>query len=318
MKPKGTRGYRLPRGFNRTGESGSDYLTDYLTDQALAVIDRHQDRPFFLYFAYHTPHTPIQGRPDLVKAMSSKVRKNAVHKNPEYAAMVASLDSSVGRIRQRLEQRGIADRTVVIFTSDNGGLTQRYGRHDGFTDNLPLRRGKGSAYEGGVRVPTIIHWPGVTPAGSVCRVPVISMDYYPTILEIAGVSGDQQHNAQVDGRSIVALLKDPTTTMERSLFWHYPHYHAGGDSPYSAVRVGNWKLIEFHEGPELALYDLRQDPGESRNLARQMTQKTTAMHGRLQDWRRRVGAQMTRRNPDYDPARAGKVRRLSGNRKSGS
>ncbi|MEO1998383.1 MAG: sulfatase, partial [Planctomycetaceae bacterium] len=317
VKPQGTRGYRLPSGFNRKGESGSDYLTDYLTDQALAVIDRHQDRPFFLYFAYHTPHTPIQGRSDLVGAFRSKVREQAVHKNPEYAAMVASLDQSVGRILQRLERRGMSDRTVVIFTSDNGGLTQRFGRHDGFTDNLPLRRGKGSAFEGGVRVPTIVHWPGVTRPGTVCRVPVISIDYYPTILEMAGATGDLQHNTRVDGRSLVPLLKDPATASNRSLFWHYPHYHAGGDSPYSAVRSGNWKLIEFHEGPELALFDLSRDPGESQNLARQLPRQAAKLRERLREWQRKVGAQMTSQNPDYDPAQADKVRRAPRSRDKG-
>lgn len=306
-KPPSARGYRLPAGFNRGGESGSDYLTDYLTDQALRVIDDSRDRPFFLYFAYHTPHTPIQGRSDLVDRYRGKVRAQAVHKNPEYAAMVTSLDQSVGRILQRLKQRGIADRTVVIFTSDNGGLTQRYGRHDGFTDNLPLRRGKGSAYEGGVRVPTIVHWPGVTRPGSISSEPVISMDYYPTILEMTGATADSRKTSRVDGRSLVALLKDPQATIDRSLYWHYPHYHAGGDSPYSAVRSGQWKLIEFHEGPELALFDLSRDAGESRNLAAEFPRRTDAMRARLRSWRRDVGAQMTIPNPDHDPERSDRV-----------
>src|SRR5690606_9288540 len=128
---------------------------------------------------YHAPHTPVEGRRDLVEKFTAKVRPDATHRNPEYAALVAGLDEGVGRVLERLERHGLTDNTVVIFTSDNGGLTVRYGVHDGFTENLPLRRGKGSAFEGGVRVPAIVRWPGVTPAGSVCDEPIISVDYFP-------------------------------------------------------------------------------------------------------------------------------------------
>ena len=314
-KPRQARGYFLPKGFNTDGESRSDYLTDYLTDKAVEIIDRVKDKPFFLYFAYHTPHTPIQGRSDLVERFSKKVRPDALHKNPTYAAMVHSLDESVGRIVERLRRHGIEDRTVVIFTSDNGGLTQRYGKHDGFTENIPLRRGKGSAYEGGVRVPAIIRWPGVTKPGSVCGRPIISIDYYPTILEITGVKGDAKHNALVDGVSIVPLLKDPRAVIERNLYWHYPHYHAGGDSPYSAVRTGWWRLIEFHEENGLALYDLKRDIGEKTNLADEMPEKTKELRNQLHAWRKRVGAQMPTPNPDYDPDRADKVARPAARKK---
>ncbi len=206
-KPAGTKGYRLRPGTNKAGESKSDYLTDYLTDKAVEFIDDAKDDSFFLYFAYHVPHTPIDGREDLVAEFSKKVRADAIHNNPVYAAMVASLDQSVGRVLERLDRHGIADNTLVIFTSDNGGLTQRYGKHDGFTENLPLRRGKGSAYEGGVRVPTIVRWPGVTPPGSSCDEPIMTIDYYPTILEIAGVAGDANHNQSVDGKSLTGLLR---------------------------------------------------------------------------------------------------------------
>ena len=312
-KPKEAKGYYLPKGFNAQGESKSDYLTDYLTDKAVEFIDNTKDEPFFLYFAYHTPHTPIQGRKDLVDRFAKKVRPDAVHKNPEYAAMVHSLDQSVGRILQRLERHDIAGRTVVIFTSDNGGLTQRYGKHDGFTENLPLRRGKGSAYEGGVRVPAIVLWPGVTGPGTVCDEPVVTIDYYPTILEIAKASGDARHNGSVDGVSLVPLLGDCTATLKRdAVYWHYPHYHAGGDSPYSAVRSGDWRLIEFHEDDRIALYNLKDDPGESTNLARDMPERAAQLRDQLHAWRKQVDAQMPTANPDYDPARATKVASASG------
>jgi len=307
-KPRGTKGYFVPNGTNGEGASKSEFLTDYLTDKAVEFMDAAKDKPFFLYFAYHVPHTPIQGRQDLVEYFRKKVDPNAIHKNPTYAAMVASLDQSVGRILKRLDELGLSDNTLVIFTSDNGGLTQRYGKPDLFTENLPLRRGKGSAYEGGVRVPAIIRYPGVTKAGSVCNEPIITIDYYPTILHVAHVKGNRQHNQNVDGASITPLLHSPTSTLNRDLFWHYPHYHAGGDSPYSAIRSGDWRLIEFHEDHRLELYDLAKDLGERHDLADEMPERAKEIHRRLIAWRQRVNAQMPSPNPDYDPKRATQVR----------
>lgn len=306
-KPSGTHGYRLPK--NTRSAAGIDYLTDYLTDRAVDFIEDAQDEPFFLYFAYHVPHTPIQGREDLVEAFRKKVRSEGVHRNPVYAAMVASLDQSVGRVLDRLETLGIADQTMVVFTSDNGGLTQRYGKHDGFTENLPLRRGKGSAYEGGVRVPTLIRLPGVTAPGSVCDEPIMTIDYYPTLLELADAAGDARHNESVDGRSLVSLLRHPDTSLNRDLYWHYPHYHAGGDGPYSAVRSGDWRLIEFHESGRLELYNLDSDLGERNNLAASQPDRTSQIHGKLNRWRQAVDAQMPLPNPNHDPSRETQVRR---------
>ena len=314
LKPKEARGYSLPKGFNASGESRSDYVTDYLTDKAVEFIDRTQDKPFFLYFAYHTPHTPIQGRADLVDYFRQKANLEAIHQNPIYAAMVASLDQSIGRILERLKRHYIADRTLVIFTSDNGGLTQRYGKHDGFTENLPLRRGKGSAYEGGVRVPTIIRWPGITRAGSICSEPIMTIDYYPTLLEIAGAHGDATQSNPIDGMSILSLLKDPNTQLNRNLYWHYPHYHAGGDSPYSAVRSDSWRLIEFHENNAVELYDLLKDSGEQEDLAAALPLRVRQLRKELNVWRESVDAQMPTPNPNYDPARATEVARATNTR----
>jgi arylsulfatase A len=308
FKPPGTRGYFIPGKFKQLGKSGSRYATDYLTDHAVDFIERSKDKAFFLYFAYHTPHTPIQGREDLVAEFESKVRDDAVHKNPIYAAMVKSLDMSVGRVLAQLEKRGVADRTLVVFTSDNGGLTQRYGKHDGFTENLPLRRGKGSAYEGGVRVPTIVQWPGVTKPGTECNDPVCTIDWYPTLLELTGATGDKAHNESVDGVSIASLIRDPGATLERNLYWHYAHYHAGGDGPYSAVRSGDWRLIEFHEDGHLELYNLREDLGEKKNLAGSNAKKAALLLADLRSWRKRVGAQMYTPNPDFDAKKATEVR----------
>ena len=306
-KPKGTKGYRLPRGGNRNGESKSEYLTDYLTDQALAFIDEAQEEPFFLHFAYHVPHTPIDGRDDLVTKYKAKIRDDAIHKNPNYAAMVSSMDNSVGRVLKRLEQHGIADNTLVIFTSDNGGLTQRYGKHDGFTDNFPLRRGKGSAYEGGVRVPAIARWPGVISPGTQCNEPISTIDYYPTLLEVAKCSGDEIHNQNIDGRSLVPLLRDPSAPLKRNLYWHYPHYHAGGDSPYGAVRSGSWRLIEFHEDNAIELYHLESDPSEQHNVATKHPDTAQKLHHLLGTWRKSIEAQMPTPNTDHDPARTQQV-----------
>ena len=300
-RPPGTQGYQLSQ--NVAKQTGRTYLTDIRTDKAIDFITDSKDQPFFLYFAYNVPHTPIQGRPDLVKAFESKANPKAIHHNPTYAAMVKSLDDSVGRLLSHLKTQGKAENTVVLFLSDNGGLTQRYGKHDDFTENLPLRRGKGSAYEGGVRVPAIAYWPGITIAGSVCNEPIMTTDVYPTLLEIASTKTDTIQ----DGQSLVPLLKSPTQEFGRDLFWHYPHYHAGGDGPYSAVRSGPWRLIEFHEDKQCALYNLDNDLGERNDLAKQEPERVEALRGKLHAWRTSINAQMPSLNPNHDPARATQV-----------
>jgi arylsulfatase A-like enzyme len=246
----------------------------------------------------------------LVKHFEARVSPDAVHNNPVYAAMVSSLDESVGRVLRRLQEHGLTDKTLVIFTSDNGGLTQRYGKHDRFTENLPLRRGKGSAYEGGVRVPAIVRWPGVTKPGSVSNTPIMTIDYYPTLLEITGAERNQQQRGVVDGRSLVPVLRDPNKRIDRKLFWHYPHYHAGGDGPYSAVRVGEFRLIEFHEDQRLRLYNLDDDIGEQTDLSADHPDKAAELHASLKQWRESIAAQMPTPNPLFDPERASVVRKV--------
>ena len=307
LKPSNAKGYYLPDGFNQEGESGSDYLTDYLTDMALKEIDATEKQPFFLYFAYHTPHTPIQGRADLVDYYEPLVKPGGVHTNPKFAAMVHSLDQSVGRLMARLRERGIDKNTLVLFISDNGGLTQRYGKRDLFTENLPLRRGKGSAYEGGVRVPMIVHWPDVIPDAAISHTPVITTDIYPTLLEVSAVSADKASTSTLDGMSLIPVLRDPSTPLKRDLFWHYPHYHAGGDGPYSAIRSGPWRLIEFHESNRVELYNLDGDLGEANDLATSKPKQARQLLGRLQMWRTSIDAQMPRTNPQFDPAKQTQV-----------
>ena len=316
--PKQRAGYFLKDGL--TSKTGTNFLTDILTDKACEFIDQSSSKPFFLYFAYNVPHTPIQGRPELVNYFQSKIKsqsanKNLTHDNATYAAMVKSLDESVGRILKNLEQNNLTQNTVVVFTSDNGGLTQRYGKHDRFTENLPLRRGKGSAYEGGVRVPMITRWPSEQTTAWECDTPVMSIDLYPTFLELAGASGDDRHNKTVDGLSIAGLIQGNQPAIERNLFWHYPHYHAGGDGPYSAIRSKNYRLIHFHEDDSLRLYDLNKDIGEQDDLAEMMPEKANSLMKLLNEWRWSVKAQMPSMNPDFDEARATVVRKTNGKKK---
>ncbi len=274
-----------------------EYLTDRLTDEALRIIDKSKDKPFFLNLCYHTVHTPIEGKPELVEHYKKKVKPDMHHQNYEYATMVHSLDENVGRILTRISELGIADNTVVIFFSDNGGYINRY-ETKAVTDNHPLRSGKGSLYEGGTRVPLIIRWPGVTKAGSLCSHPVISTDFYPTILDMTGLDGDPKHNADMDGLSLVPLLKKPTAGLKRkALYWHYPHYYPT-TSPVSSIRQDDWKLIEYFEDNHVELYNLKKDIGEKNNLAEKMPKKTEELRKLLHSWRKAVDAQMPVKNPN--------------------
>lgn len=288
----------LPEG----GQEG-DYLTDRLTDEALQILGDFRDEPFLLYFPYYTVHTPIQAKPDDQARFEPLSDPEKRHRNPAYAGMLAALDRSVGRLRARLDELGIAERTVIVFTGDNGGLDRRGpdGRMGNPTENDPLRAGKGSAYEGGVRTPTIYYWPGVTPSGAVSDTPVITVDIYPTVLEIAGVDGDPSHNQRVDGASLAALLRNPDSGLSRdTLYWHYPHYHNGGATPYSAMRDGDLRLVHFYENDRVELYDLSEDVGEERDLAGTMPEKAQELLDQLNAWRAEVGAQPPVPNPDAE------------------
>ncbi len=285
------------------GGSEGDYLTDRLTDEALRILEDYQSEPFLLYFPYYTVHTPIQAKAEDLARFQGRVDPARRHRNPDYAAMLAALDRSVGRMRAKLDELGIAENTVIVFTGDNGGLDRKGpdGRMGDPTENDPLRAGKGSAYEGGVRTPTIYYWPGVTPAGTASDVPVITVDIYPTLLEIAGATGDSEHNATVDGVSLTGLLRDPARGLDRqALYWHYPHYHNGGATPYSAIRDGDWRLVHFYEDGRTELYNLAEDVGEARDLASEMPDKAAELLAKLDAWRAEVGAQKPVPNPDAE------------------
>jgi arylsulfatase A-like enzyme len=278
------------------GPSG-EYITDRLCDEAVRFIRAHANKPFFLYLPHFAVHTPIQAKEPLINKHRGRIRSGMRHTNAPYAAMIESLDDSVGRIRQTLEELKIADRTIIIFTSDNGGRVPT-------TSNAPLRVGKGSCYEGGVRVPLIVCWPNVAAAGRTCNEPVISMDLFPTILEIVGQMEASESGR--DGVSIVPLLRETGTFPDRSLYWHYPHYQhyqQGGATPYGAIRRGDWKLIEFYDDFRIELYNLRDDIGEMKNLAASKPDLVDSLREELHDWRREVGAQMPTPNPNYDPTK---------------
>jgi len=300
--PYGTGERRVPLEGGQEGE----YLTDRLTDEAIRFIEAHRERPFFMYFAHYAVHTPLQAKPELVAHYEKKVAEAQARGDdldgqqcPVYAAMIHSLDENVGRLMDCLDRLGIAERTVVFLTSDNGGLVLPACQKRPVTHNIGLRAGKGSAYEGGVRVPWIVRWPGVVAPGSVCHEPVISIDAYPTILEITGVADAEDHHS--DGISIVPLLTQQKVFAKRAIYWHYPHYHPGGATPYSAVRDGNWKLIEFFEDNHVELYNLKEDPEESQDLAGRIPEKAESLRTQLHRWREEVKAQLPTPNPDYQP-----------------
>jgi len=306
--PRG--GYFAPFDNPRLGDypKGS-HLPKVLTDESLKLLDQHKNTPFLLYLAFYSVHTPLQGREDLIAKYNAKrqtvldaeerefgpeeqawpvenerqVRIRQAH--AVYAAMVEAMDEQIGRVLDTLEELGIADHTAVILMSDNGGLSTSEGSP---TSNLPLRGGKGWVYEGGIREPFLICWPGVTKPGSSCDVPVISTDFYPTILDMAGLP--LKKNQHLDGVSLVPLLKGGTSIDRDALYWHYPHYSNQGGFPGGAIRMGDWKLIERFEDGWVHLYDVQMDIGEREDLAAEYPQRVEQMRAKLHAWYKQVGA----------------------------
>lgn len=279
-----------------------EYLTDRLTNEAIKVLDEHKSKPFFLYLPYYAVHTPLQAQKQIIEKYNKKA-KGKGQDNAIYAAMIESLDMNVGRVLAKLDELNLTKNTIIIFTSDNGGI-RSISRQD------PLRAGKGSYYEGGIRVPLVITWPGKIKSGSTNKTPVTNMDFYPTILEIMGKSKDKN----LDGQSILPLLKN-IQIKERPLYWHFPIYLQAydpntddGRDPYfrtrpgSVVRLGDWKLHEYFEDGKLELYNLKNDLGERKNVATENSVVTKKLHSMLVAWRRQTNAPVpTKANPDYDP-----------------
>jgi len=279
-----------------------DYLPDRLTDEAVKFIEDSRDKPFFLYLSHWSVHEPHRAKKEMISKYEAKKKAQGEKQiSPVYAAMVESVDECVGRVMAKLEETGLVDRTVVIFMSDNGGLKK-------VTSMSPLRGQKSLYYEGGIRVPLIIKAPGMTKPGSQCHEPVISTDFYPTMLEIAGLAPKpEQHR---DGVSLVPLLKESKSGLGRdAIYWHFPLYQARGCTPCSAVRAGDYKLIEYFEDYRVELYNLKNDIGETKDLSKINPAKAKELRAMLHRWRKAVNAQIPKPNPDYNPNKKKKTKK---------
>lgn len=287
----------------RSGLPGSNEpgKGDYqITQHALDFIEANRAKPFFAYVAYHTPHIPLAAPQNLVAKYEARIDPKLPHTNATYAAMIEVADAQIGRLLQKLDELKLAENTVVIFNSDNGGLHVREWKNEvKATRNTPLRGGKGYLYEGGIRVPLIVRWPGVVKAGSICDSPMSSVDYFPTVLEIADVKIPK--GQILDGQSILPLFKGVPQSGPRTFYWHYPHYPNQGGAPGGAVREGDFKLIEFYEDGHWELYNVRDDISEKTNLAEIIPDKAAQLATKLDVWRRNVGAEMMLPNPGWNP-----------------
>jgi len=270
-----------------------EYLTDREADECVAFIEAHQDRPFFLQYAPYAVHSPLRAPADLVEKYSDK--PGGGRRQPVYAGMVERLDAAVGRLLDALDRAGLRDDTIVVFTSDNGGAT-----HFKATENAPLRRGKGFPYEGGLRVPLIVRWPGVVRAGRIIEdVPALGTDLVPTLAAAAGVALPQDR--PYDGIDLLPLLRGGEAPPPRPLVWHFPHYWWGTRlTPYSVLREGRWKLVHQYATGAVELYDLAEDPSEERDLASEEAQLASGMQARLFEHLRRLGARLPAPNPDAE------------------
>jgi arylsulfatase A-like enzyme len=300
-----------------------EYLTDRLTDEAIKLIRENDGTPFFLHLSHYAVHTRLEAPAPLVEKYERKARALGLdQRNPievgeyfpcqhkrtmrierrtfqshaVYAAMIENLDTNIGRLLAALAEQGLADNTIVVFTSDNGGLATSEGSP---TCNAPMAEGKGWMYEGGTRVCQIMRWPAVIKPGSTCRVPVTSNDYYPTFLEAAGLPAlPAQH---CDGVSLMPLLRGGRKLDRDAIYWHYPHYGNQGDTPACAIRAGDWKLIEHFEDGRLELFNLRQDVSEQHSLAGTEPARVKRLHNKLKRWRKGVEALIPKPNPNYQP-----------------
>lgn len=290
---------RVRRDFPALRKEGSegDYLTDILTDEAIEFIRHYADSSFLLYLSFYNVHIPIEGRPDLVEKYRTKLQSGEEfrHTNAEYAAMVESVDENVGRVMKTLDELGISKNTLVIFTSDNGGLSVKEGPLTPATTNHPFREGKGYIYEGGIREPFIVYWPDVIPIGFESTEPVIGTDILPTLADLYSIPVEN-----TEGKSLLPVFKKSSLD-PRALFWHYPHYSNQGGRPASAVRYGDYKLIQFLEEGNYELYHLIDDPSEAKDLSEEESVLTLELSKILDDWRKEHKVSMPVPNPIYDP-----------------
>lgn len=301
--------WKFPNLQGRPGE----HIEERLAEEVVRFIRQHRNEPFFVNYWCYSVHSPWDARKELVEKYRARVDPQNPQRNPLYAAMVESLDTAVGRVMEALRELGLEERTIVIFFSDNGGvdfwieerMKERYGMEVPPTSNLPLRGGKASLYEGGTRVPCIIVWPGVTPPGSESDAIIQSIDFFPTILEMLEI--EPPKGLKLDGISIVPALQRSGPLKREAIFCHFPHHTpAAGQAAGVYVRQGEWKLIRlFHDGPDFAhryeLYNLREDLGETRNLAATMPEKVKELDGLIEAFLKETGAVLPRPNPAYNP-----------------
>lgn len=278
-----------------------EYLTDYLTRKAIGYIEDHQKEPFYLQLSYYTPHSPFQAPEQLVEKYKRKKGVDG-HDHPTYAAMIESLDRGVGQLMDKLDELEMAENTIFIFYSDNGGRGG-YGylgrEENDITDNSPLKGGKTTFYEGGIRVPLIVRWPQVIEAGVQSEEPVISIDFYPTFLEAAGI--EKPENYLLDGFSLLSLFKNPNASLDRqSLYWHFPGYpnNPWRTGPVSVIRDGSWKLMKFYETSQIELYNLNQDISEQHNLANEQPKIRNKLQNQLEHWLKQNDAPMPKKRKD--------------------
>lgn len=286
-----------------------EHLPDRLATESIQFLDGQGTKPFFLFLSFYSPHTPLQGRPDLVAKYEAKAAHwpltgpefgkegdhavRQVQRHAVYAAMVEAMDQAVGKVLRRLEELGLQDTTTVLFTSDNGGLSTAEGAP---TSNVPLRAGKGWLYEGGIRVPLIVRSPAVRERGSVCRHPIFSTDYYPTVLSLAGLPAQPAQHC--DGVNFAPLLRNECLPDDRPLYWHYPHYGNQGAFPGAAIRLGYYKLIEFFETGKTELYNLKEDLSERYNRADEIPNYNETLLAMLHAWQKEMGARFPTPNPN--------------------
>jgi len=295
----------------KTGDEG-EYLTTRLGQEAASFIREHRDEPFFLHLSHYAVHTPLQAPDSLVQKYETKLdtmsrldrpvmgeehghRWLLQQNNPVFAAMVETMDQTVGQVREALREAGVADETVIVFTSDNGGLATDHPS----TSNYPLRAGKGWLYEGGVRVPQIIRWPGETESGSISNTPVFGTDLYRTILDITDTEVPEDQG--LDGTNLVPLLQQTGELDRNRMYWHFPHYHGGGNIPSGAMRSGSFKLVQYFGTDEVELYDLSTDRREQNDLSGARPTLKDSLLDRLERWRSRVDAKMPEPNPEFSP-----------------
>jgi len=308
--PSGKKGFKKNEIHGLEDGQEGEYITDRLTDETVQFLTQHvkkeTDKPFFVFLSHYGVHTPFEAKPELVEKYRKKL-KTMQYDLPEYektitgdtklrqdfpvyAAMIESVDQSMAKISSTLKQLGIEDNTIIIFTADNGGLSTRGNTRQLATSNYPLRYGKGWLYEGGIREAFIVKWPGVSIEGEVSNALITGTDIYPTVLEMAGL--EQRPQDHMDGVDVTAAIKGKAFKREKPLFWHSPMGRPGstGDSNSSAVRLGDYKLIDWYDEGRIELFDLSSDIGERKDLSKTMPAKTKEMHQLVKDWRQSINA----------------------------